>query len=68
MVRTLRLNGTKVTLRNAFIDNLFALESEKELQKTERTHFSECLRIVYVFVNAYTPNTTYMWFSRLFQF
>ena len=29
-VRTLRVNEIKVTSRNAFIDNVFALESEKE--------------------------------------
>ena len=29
-VRNLRLNEIKVTLRNAFIGNPFALESEKE--------------------------------------
>ena len=29
-VWALRNNETKVTLKNAFIDNLFALESEKE--------------------------------------
>ena len=30
IVYALRVNETKVTLRNAFIDNIFALESEKE--------------------------------------
>ena len=29
-MRALRVNGSKVTLRNAFIDNLFALESDKK--------------------------------------
>ena len=29
-MRALRLNETKLTSRNAFIFNLFALESEKE--------------------------------------
>ena len=29
-VRALRVNETKITLRNAFIDNLFALKSKKE--------------------------------------
>ena len=32
-VHTLGVNETKVTWRNAFIDNLFALESEKEPKK-----------------------------------
>ena len=39
MVHPLKVNKTKVTLRNAFIDNLFALESEKELKNDERTLF-----------------------------
>ena len=36
-VRALRVNETKVTLRNAFIGNLFALKSEKESKNDERT-------------------------------
>ena len=45
MVRTLRLNGTKVTLRNAFIDNLFALESEKELKKPKEPIFQNACEL-----------------------
>ena len=32
-VSALRVNRTKVTLRNASIDNLFPLESEKKIKK-----------------------------------
>ena len=39
IVRALRVNETKVTLRNAFTDNLFALENEKESKNHERTLF-----------------------------
>ena len=39
IVCALRVNETKVTLRNAFIDNLFALESQKEPKNNERTLF-----------------------------
>ena len=35
-MRTLKVNETKVTSPNAFIDNIFALESEKESKKEER--------------------------------
>ena len=38
-VRAQRVNETKVTSRNAFIDNFFALESEKESKDDERTLF-----------------------------
>ena len=38
----LRVNGTKVTLRNAFIDNPFALESDKDSKNEERTLFPGC--------------------------
>ena len=33
----LRVNETKITLKNAFIDNIFSLESEKEFKKYKRT-------------------------------
>ena len=38
-MRTLRVNETKVTSRNAFIDNFFALESEKEPKNDEKSLF-----------------------------
>ena len=36
-VRALRVNESKLTSRNAFIFNFFALESEKDFKKDERT-------------------------------
>ena len=44
-MHALRVNETKVTSRNAFIVNLFALESEKE-KNEERTFFQDCLQIL----------------------
>ena len=38
---SLRVNETKLTLRNAFILDLFALGGEKELKYNERTPVSE---------------------------
>ena len=38
-VRSLRVNETKLTLRNAFILDLFALGGEKESKYNERTPF-----------------------------
>ena len=35
-MRTLRLNVTKVTRRNAFTDNHFALESDKESKNDKK--------------------------------
>ena len=67
-VRALRVNETKVTSRNAFIDNLSALESEKESKNGERTLFWGCPRILDLSVNPQTPNAIYMWFLELFQF
>ena len=37
-MHTLRVNEIKVTLRNIFIDNIFALESEEESKNDEGTH------------------------------
>ena len=39
IVRILRVNETTVTSRNAFTDNLFALESERESKNSKRTLF-----------------------------
>ena len=36
-MHTLRLNEIEVTLRNDFIDNVFALENETESRSYERT-------------------------------
>ena len=38
-MRTLRVNKTKVTLKSAFINNVFALESEKELKMMKGSSF-----------------------------
>ena len=38
-MRSLRVNETKLTLRNAFILDLFALGGEKESKYNERTPF-----------------------------
>ena len=34
-----RLNETKATLRNAFVDNIFALESQKESKNNKKSSF-----------------------------
>ena len=38
-MRALTLNATDVTSRNAFIDNVFTLESEKESKNDGNTFF-----------------------------
>ena len=50
-VRALRVNETKATLRNAFIDILFALESEIESKNDKRTLFRDCPRILHLSIN-----------------
>ena len=50
-MRALRVNITKVTSRNDFIDNLFALESDKELEIDERTVFPDYTQILDLAVN-----------------
>ena len=50
-MRALRVNETKVTLRNAFIDNIFALESEKESKNDERNLFGDYPQILDLAVN-----------------
>ena len=59
-VRTLKVNQTKVTLRNDFIDNPFAFESEKESVIDEKSLFSDYPRILDLAVNPETANVTYM--------
>ena len=51
IVRALSVNQTKVTWRNAFTDNRFALEREKESKNEERTHYWDYLLIIYLAVN-----------------
>ena len=65
-MRTLRVNETKVTSRNTFIDNFFALKSEEERKNDERTFFSDYPQILDLAVNPETANLTYMWFPGLF--
>ena len=45
-MRGLRVNQTKVTLKNAFIVNFFALKSEKKSKNEERTLFRDSPRIL----------------------
>ena len=61
-MRAVRVNETKVISRNAFIDNLFPLKSEKETKNDETTLFRDCPRML---VNFWTPNVTSMLFSGL---
>ena len=48
----LKANETKVTSRNAFIDNGYELQSEKELKKDERALFRDCPQIVDLLANS----------------
>ena len=50
-VHALRVNETKVTARNAFIGNLFALESKKKSKNDKRTFFGDFLLIFELSVN-----------------
>ena len=45
------VNGTKVTLRKTFIDDLPAVEIEKESKSGERNYLRDSSRIVDLFVN-----------------
>ena len=47
----LRVNATKVTLRNTFHSNFFTLKSEKESKNDKRTFFWDCPRILDLAVN-----------------
>ena len=44
-MRALRVNKTKVTSRNTFIDKLFALESERESKNDEKSLFRDFLLV-----------------------
>ena len=59
-MRTLRVNQPKVTLRNAFIDNVFALEKDKESRNDENIFFWDYPRILDLAVNPYTANASYV--------
>ena len=50
-VRVLRFNKIKVTSRSVFIDNVFALETDKEGKNDERPLFSDYLWILEQAVN-----------------
>ena len=45
------VNGTKVTLRKTFIDNLPAAEIEKESKSGERNYFRDSPRIADLFLD-----------------
>ena len=68
-MRAVRVNETKVTSRNAFLVNPFALVSEKESKNDndEKTLVQDYLWSLDLSLNLYAPNTTYMRFSGLFQ-
>ena len=51
-VHALRINETNFILRNIFIDNVFALESENESRNDEGSLFLDYLRIPYLAVNS----------------
>ena len=53
---TPRVNEIKVTLTNAFIGYICALENEKESKNDEKTLFGDYPRILEVAVNPYTTN------------
>ena len=46
LVCALKVNETKITSINAFIDNLFALESQKESKNDEKTVFRDFPKIL----------------------
>ena len=50
-VHALRIDETKVTSRNAFIDNIFALEGGKESKYDQRILFLDCPWIVDLSIN-----------------
>ena len=64
---SLIVNETKVTLRNAFTEILFVLESEKESKNYKKTFFRDYLRILDLSVNLLTSNATYKWFVKCFS-
>ena len=67
-LRTLQLNETKLTSRNASMFNLLALESEKELKKDERTLFWGSPRSLGLSFNTQSPNDAYWSSFGLLQF
>ena len=65
-VPILRVNETKVTLRNDFIANSFVLESEIESKNDEITLFWDYPLILDLSINSQEANATYVWFCELF--
>ena len=59
------VNETKTTSRNAFINNVFALKSEKESRNDKKTLFWDYAWIPDLTVNPYTGSATYVWFPGL---
>ena len=66
IVLALTVNELKVTSRNAFIDDLFGSEGDKESKSDQRTLFSECAQILHLCFDPSTATRTYMVFSELF--
>ena len=50
-MRTPRVNETKVTSKNAFTENVFTFESEKETKNEKRNFFSDYPEILDLAVN-----------------
>ena len=50
-MRAVRVNKTKITSRNAIVNNVFSLESKKESRNDEKTLFWNYLRIFDLAVN-----------------
>ena len=68
LLHTIRINETKVTSGNAFIANVFALESATESKKYKKSFFQDFPRIFCLSVYPYTMNATYKWCSGQIQF
>ena len=64
----LRVNETKLTSRNAFILDLFALGVEKRSRYDERTLFQVSLQKLDLFLNPQPPKHAHMRFFEIFQF
>ena len=63
-MRAVRVNETKFISRNAFIDNLFPLKSEKEAKRDEATLFETARGFLTCLLPLDTESTS-MWFSGL---
>ena len=63
-----RINESKVTMTNLFIDNIFALESGKASENDKTTPFRDWPQILGLSVNPQIQIATYIWSSEMFQF